>query len=257
VTEQTAATVEERVARHLAAKDWLTTPDRWDQGSAWFRADYLAYASEVIAIVREAAVSTAGPAPATDREAEVCICGHTEAQHFEDVCITEITGCNCRDFLVPEAAREVIDRWREAAMRKTADRAAVLLEAVDIAESLRQFEPAFGARKSAQVSENVGILRVADELRRMAGEARQDPTQDGPRRGDAFEAWLKTQRDEWAPEDSAGWRILDQALQAYRLHADTRTPLAEHVCEGRVVGDCECMERSAAVARSGQPETEA
>jgi hypothetical protein len=46
----------------------------------------------------------------------------------------------------------------------------VLRLAADVAESLRQFEPATGARKSAQVSENVGILRVADELRRMADE---------------------------------------------------------------------------------------
>ena len=35
-------------------------------------------------------------------------------------------------------------------------------------ESLRQFEPATGARKAAQVSENVGILRIATELRRAA-----------------------------------------------------------------------------------------
>ncbi|MEU4168899.1 hypothetical protein AB0F46_18730 [Streptomyces sp. NPDC026665] len=48
------------------------------------------------------------------------------------------------------------------------DRAAILREAADVAESLRQFEPATGARWSAQVSENVGILRVAGELRRRA-----------------------------------------------------------------------------------------
>lgn len=54
------------------------------------------------------------------------------------------------------------------------DRAAVLLEAADIAESLRQFQPAYEARKSAQISENVGIVRVADRLRRLAREARQD-----------------------------------------------------------------------------------
>lgn len=50
-------------------------------------------------------------------------------------------------------------------------RAEVLREAAATAESLRQFNHAIGARKSAQVSENVGILRVADELRRMADEA--------------------------------------------------------------------------------------
>jgi hypothetical protein len=51
------------------------------------------------------------------------------------------------------------------------DRAAVLREAADIAESLRQFEPTHSvARSAAQVSENVGILRVSDHLRRMANE---------------------------------------------------------------------------------------
>lgn len=49
--------------------------------------------------------------------AAVCICGHTEAQHFEDACVTEVTGCDCGDFLTGEAAREVIARWRDAATR--------------------------------------------------------------------------------------------------------------------------------------------
>lgn len=43
-------------------------------------------------------------------------------------------------------------------------RAEVMQEAARIALSLRQFEPATGARWAAQVSENVGILRVADAL---------------------------------------------------------------------------------------------
>ncbi|MFJ6905583.1 hypothetical protein [Streptomyces griseoluteus] len=60
------------------------------------------------------------------------------------------------------------------------DRGTVLREAADIAESLRQFEPAFGARKSAQVSENVGILRVADELRRRAEKAPAAPCAQHP-----------------------------------------------------------------------------
>lgn len=57
-----------------------------------------------------------------------------------------------------------------------ARRAEVLAEAAGEAESLRQFEPAFGARKSAQISENIGVLRVADKLRRMAGEAAPAPS---------------------------------------------------------------------------------
>jgi mannitol-1-phosphate/altronate dehydrogenase len=54
-------------------------------------------------------------------------------------------------------------------------RTKALAEAADRAKELRQFDAAWGARKSAQVSENVGVLRVADELRRMAvdgGESR-------------------------------------------------------------------------------------
>lgn len=38
--------------------------------------------------------------------ASVCICEHTEAQHFEDVCLA----CDCGDYLTPEAARESITR---------------------------------------------------------------------------------------------------------------------------------------------------
>lgn len=70
----------------------------------------------------------------------------------------------------------------------------------------------------------------ARELRRMADEAQQPETQ--ARRGDHFEAWLTARRDEWAPETSRGWQTLDETLTAYRLHADTGTPLDEHVCEG-------------------------
>ncbi|WP_354596821.1 hypothetical protein R1Y80_09740 [Streptomyces sp. JL1001] len=57
-----------------------------------------------------------------------------------------------------------------AAPPAPADRA-VLREAADIAESLREFTPAYGPRKSAQISENVGVLRVADHLRALAADA--------------------------------------------------------------------------------------
>lgn len=54
--------------------------------------------------------------PAAGRSpAAVCICGHTEQQHFEDVCLTEITGCDCGDFLTVEAAAEEITRLRQIA----------------------------------------------------------------------------------------------------------------------------------------------
>lgn len=60
--------------------------------------------------------------------------------------------------------------------RMRAGWAGVMREAAMIAEGLRQFEHATGARKAAQISENVGVLRVADELRRMADEAQQADT---------------------------------------------------------------------------------
>ncbi|MFJ3089077.1 hypothetical protein [Streptomyces sp. NPDC086838] len=107
----------------------------------------------------------------TNRATEpVCICGHPEAQHIEDVCQT----CGCGDYLEPQDAAHVIDRWRKAALaQRDARRATVLRELADVAETLRQFEPAYGPRKDAQVSENVGVLRVADHFRRLADEAQQ------------------------------------------------------------------------------------
>ncbi|MFJ6066546.1 hypothetical protein ACIQHU_26320 [Streptomyces tendae] len=79
-----------------------------------------------------------------------------------------------------KTTKELLDRAEELEARVaqlSVDRAAVLREAADIAEAQRQFEPAYGARKSAQVSENVGILRVAAELRRMADETQPAETE--------------------------------------------------------------------------------
>lgn len=87
-------------------------------------------------LLRRAAIRTATgqDQPDTDRIA-LCICGHTEAQHFEDACVTEITGCTCGDYLEPQAAAEVIDRWRQATIQARAElelaRGAALTEAAD------------------------------------------------------------------------------------------------------------------------------
>jgi hypothetical protein len=64
----------------------------------------------------------------------------------------------------------------------------------------------------------------------------EDPTP-LPQRGDAFEQWLKAQRDEWHPQDRQ-WQLLDDVLDEYRLHADTRTPLDQHACDHC----CDCRE---------------
>lgn len=62
-----------------------------------------------------------------------------------------------------------------------------------------------------------------------------------PRRSDAFDHWLRDQREQ---SDPITWHVIDGLLDRYRLHADTRTPLNEHVCEGRTIGDCECFEQA-------------
>lgn len=68
-----------------------------------------------------------------------------------------------------------------------------------------------------------------------------------PSRGDTVDTWLKTQRNEHRDDNHGQWSTLDQLLDLYRLHADTGTPLGQHVCEARTVGDCGCLE---------QPETQ-
>jgi hypothetical protein len=53
-----------------------------------------------------------------------------------------------------------------------------------------------------------------------------------PERGDQVEVYIKRKRDEY-PHDDAGWIILDDLLDDYRLHADTGTPLAVDVPSSR------------------------
>lgn len=58
----TEYSTEERVARHLASRDWLIddmADDDWHRRGAKFRADYLALAREVIAIVHAKPDATA------------------------------------------------------------------------------------------------------------------------------------------------------------------------------------------------------
>lgn len=84
---------------------------------------------------------------------------------------------------------------------------------------------------------------MTDQTARPFRDAPTDAVQ--PRRGDVFEQWLKARRDEYGWEGANRrdlWDVLDDVLDLYRLHADTGTPLGEHVCEGKVVGDCECLE---------------
>jgi hypothetical protein len=105
------------------------------------------------------------PEPA-DRAAEpVCICGHPNEQHFEDVCQT----CGCGDYLEPQDAAEVIARWRQAALKARADRAAVLTEPERkmLAFALEITQEEIHAR-SLDLADNDKAALVS--LRRMADE---------------------------------------------------------------------------------------
>ncbi|SEC03151.1 hypothetical protein SAMN04490357_1007 [Streptomyces misionensis] len=125
------------------------------------------------------------------------------------------------DTLLP-AAREKALAGIAAVLPAPDQRAAVLLEAAEVAESLRQFERCTGPRAAAQVSENVGILRVAEALRRLAGEAQQDEAPGGE-------------------EAHTGGNAED--CPVCRPQID-KTVLYPWICTG------------AAPARSGQPETD-
>lgn len=49
-----------------------------------------------------------------------------------------------------------------------------------------------------------------------------------PMRGDDVAVWLRGQREEY-PRGSRAWLALDEALDCYREHADTGTPLLVRV----------------------------
>jgi hypothetical protein len=110
------------------------------------------------------------------------------------------------------------------------DPAAVLLEAADRIDVNREHFPA---------AVQNGIVWATSELRRLALRIPEPVVR--PRRGDGFDQWLKAQRDLCLGHAST-WAAVDGLLDQYRLHADTGTPLGEHVCEGRVTGDCDCLE---------------
>ncbi|MGW7636029.1 hypothetical protein [Streptomyces decoyicus] len=101
----------------------------------------------------------------------------TETAHHDNEAMQALSnaGAQCGscgdepgDRVCPDCERFYQDYVAALRAAGWAPRVEVLTEAADVADSLRQFDPAFGARKSAQVSENLGVLRVADKLRGMA-----------------------------------------------------------------------------------------
>ncbi|MCX5522629.1 hypothetical protein OG342_07090 [Streptomyces bobili] len=116
--------------------------------------DYRQDWAHAFMVERGHAAVSAGQAPATDR---------TALRERIAQALADATGARWPAQAFLTEADAVL-----AVLPETTDRAAVLREAAAIAEGQRQFEPAYGARWAAQVSENLGCLRVADELRRLA-----------------------------------------------------------------------------------------
>ncbi|MFC8008713.1 hypothetical protein [Streptomyces cinereoruber] len=83
--------------------------------------------TEQVTAIRAAARQAGGQQP--DTTTPVCICGHQEQQHIEDVCQT----CGCGDYLEPADARDVIERWRTAALDARARLTAAGLDAAPAA----------------------------------------------------------------------------------------------------------------------------
>lgn len=142
-----------------------------------------------------------------------------------------------------------------AVLPAPADRAAVLREAADelgrMDYDTDSNDYGYDTYRDAW---NGGVMDGAGLLRRMAAEA-QPTGQHQPRRDDAFEAWLKAQRDDHnshGTNDHEMYDAIDALLDQYQLHADTGTPLGEHVCEGRAVGDCEHLEPAAGAEQGGE-----
>ena len=113
-----------------------------------------------------ACAAEAAMALADAEQAAVCICGHTEQQHFEDACLV----CDCGDYLPPDAAHEVIARYQQAVKREPVDRATVLLWAADqIDAETRQLK----ANEILEPHKFRPCRDAAAQLRRLAAEAQQ------------------------------------------------------------------------------------
>ncbi|MGW4493811.1 hypothetical protein [Streptomyces sp. NPDC004376] len=196
-TDPTAAepmSVEERVARYLAAKDWLTTEDHWDQGSASFRANYLTHARELIALVQEPAVPVL-VSPPPDREA---LRGRVAAlfrcppgtERLGDATPGEIADAVLA--VLPESGRAAVEAERDSlgreadrlrkdwvemrarAERAELGRAATLLDAAEAVGRMDydQDSSDYGY-DSYRDAWDGGVMDAAETLRRLAVEAPQ------------------------------------------------------------------------------------
>lgn len=138
----------------------------------------LNFSDEESARINAAEVATALLAVLPAPEA-VCICGHTAQQHFEDVCITEITGCSCGDFLPADAAAEEIARLQQIVREQSPNKIAELPDRLEAALTERFTalgNPFSEMRRHEQgpdgwpASRPVGPHHVAEVLRELMAE---------------------------------------------------------------------------------------
>ena len=127
-----------------------------------------------------------------------------------------------------------------------AGRAAVLEGAARTVENL-PLNPAVMALGGAVAEAYRRALNAAARaIREHAAPEATVTEEHRPQRGDAVAQWLRAQR-EAAVGYPTTYQAVDGLLDLYRLHADTGTPLSEHACEGKVTGDCECLEPASEV----------
>ncbi|WP_405391092.1 hypothetical protein OG596_26490 [Streptomyces sp. NBC_01102] len=104
--------------------------------------------------------------------APACICGHPKLRHVEDVCLT----CLCGDYIAPQDAAEMIDRWRQAALQARATAAQASAQAA-LSAPERQFltfalDLAFDEMVSRGGFDDEDHAAL-EKFRRLAAEAQQ------------------------------------------------------------------------------------
>lgn len=116
----------------------------------------------------EQALLTVGEQPPADAKQQLTTAIYDALTGFQRTAhLSSLQHAQMRQYLAEHLADALALRMGVQPTPETV-RTTTLTEAAAVAESLRQFERTTGPRATAQVSENVGILRVAEELRRRA-----------------------------------------------------------------------------------------
>lgn len=243
--DRTTATAEERVARHLAAKDHPRTG--WDAFTDRCRDVYMADARKVVAIMREA---TAAVAPPADR-----------AGLRQRIAEALRPGSRDRSGQYPEGLLRDVDAVL-AVLSATDQQAAVRAEAFEeAADIVDGWDTVPSTREAADY-----LRGMAGEARRLAGETQQDrcPSCD--------------HKAEYHDVDSRCWFTVDHGVAGSNLGCPCAprrdddeaqqdpAPGGETVpwgvcpdCRAAAGPDCDCPpysdEPDTAPVRSGQPDT--